>query len=194
MSVTVGILVFDGVDELDFVGPLDVFSYAANWGLNGNKVVTIGSQLTQLRGVNGLAFTAQHDLSDSPHLDVIVVPGGHGTSQLAKDEVVLEWVRSVAASARWICSVCTGSFVLQAAGLTEGRQITTHSGMIDQLKMAKSGNVVEGQRYVVDGNLVTSAGVSAGIDMSLWVVAQIYGEDHARTVRTNLDYNPAPPF
>ena len=193
MSVTVGILVFDGVDELDFVGPLDVFG-AAGYGREDTKVVTIGRHRTPLRGGNGLRFTAEHDFSDAPPLDVVVVPGGFGTDQLVKEQPVLEWLRTVSASARWICSVCTGSFVLQAAGLAEGRRITTHSMAIDQLRSAKTGHAVEGQRYVVDGNMVTSAGVSAGIDMSLWVVGQIYGEDHARSVRSMRDYNPAPPY
>lgn len=196
MSVTVGILVFDGVDELDFVGPLDVFG-AAGWGRDDTKVVTIGSRPTLFRGGNGLSFTAEHDFSDAPQLDVIVVPGGFGTYQLVEDQLVLEWLRAVAASARWICSVCTGSFVLDPAGLTEGRRFTTHSGALDLLrstKSAKSGHVVDGQRYVVDGNLVTAAGVSAGIDMSLWVVGQLYGEDHARTVKANLEYYPEPPY
>lgn len=193
MSVTVGILLFDGVDELDFVGPLDVFG-AAGWGRDDTKVVTIGSRRTPFRGGNGLAFTAAHDLSDAPQLDVVVVPGGHGTTQLVEDKEVLDWVRAAAASARWICSVCTGSFVLQAAGLTEGRRITTHSMAVELLRSANSGHAVAGERYVVDGNMVTSAGVSAGIDMSLWVVGQIYGEDHARAVRALLDYYPAPPY
>lgn len=193
MSVTVGILVFDGVAELDFVGPLDVFG-AAGWGRDDTRVVTIGKQRAPFRGGNGLAFTAAYDFTDAPQLDVIVVPGGFGTDRLVEDQAVLQWLRAVAASARWICSVCTGSFVLQAAGLTEGRQITTHSMAVEKLQLAKSGHAVAGQRYVVDGNLVTSAGVSAGIDMSLWVVGQIYGEDHARTVRAHLDYYPAPPY
>ncbi len=193
MSVTVGILVFDGVDELDFVGPLDVFG-AASRGHDDHKVVTIGSRKTPFRGGNGLAFMAEHDFSEAPPLDVIVVPGGRGASQLVQDKPVLEWVRGAAASARWICSVCSGSFVLQAAGLTEGRCITTHSQGIEVLRSAKPGQAVATQRYVVDGNLVTSAGVSAGIDMSLWVVGQIYGEDHARTVRAMLEYYPDPPY
>lgn len=193
MTLTVGILVFDGVDELDFVGPLDVFG-AAGFGRDGDKVVTIGSRRTPFRGGNGLSFQAEHDFTDAPLLDVVVVPGGHGTDQLVEDKLVLDWLRAAAGSARWTCSVCTGSFVLQAAGLTEGRRITTHSMAVDQLGLAKSGYAVAGERFVVDGDIVTSAGVSAGIDMSLWVVGQIYGEDHARTVRALLDYNPAPPY
>lgn len=192
MAITVGILVFDGVDELDFVGPLDVFG-AASWGRDDTRVVTIGSRLTPFRGVNGLSFTAAHDFTDAPRLDVLVVPGGLGTDALGQDETVLDWLRTASADARWLCSVCTGAFVLRAAGLAEGRRITTHSGAIGMLRSIHSGEVVEGQRFVVDGRLVTAAGVSAGIDMALWVVARLYGEDHAGTVRGLIEYAPAAP-
>lgn len=194
MSVTAGILVFDGVDELDFVGPLDVFSYAAEWGRNGNEVAIIAAEVASFRGVNGLTFTPQYDFANAPELDVIVVPGGHGTKRLVQDERILTWLRGASGSARWICSVCTGSFVLQAAGLVDGKQITTHSGMIEQLKSVHAGDVVSGERFVVDGNVVTSAGVSAGIDAALWVVGELYGPAHAQAVRQNLDYNPLPPY
>lgn len=193
MPLTVGILAFDGVDELDFVGPLDVFG-AANWGRDDMKIVTIANRRDHVRGVNGLKVLPDHDFLDAPQLDVVIVPGGLGVDELIKCEAALEWLRGTAKSARWICSVCTGSFVLEAAGLTKGRRITTHSGAIDLLRSITLGQVVEGQRYVVDGDVVTAAGVSAGIDMSLWVIGQIYGADHARTVQGLLEYYPAPPY
>lgn len=190
MAVTVGILVFDGVDELDFVGPLDIFG-AAGWGRDDTRVVTIGSRLAPFRGVNGLSFTAAHDFADAPALDVLVVPGGLGTQALSQDETVLDWLRKASADVRWLCSVCTGAFVLQAAGLAEGRRITTHSGATGLLRTVHSGEVIDGERFVVDGTLVTAAGVSAGIDMALWVVGQLYGEDHAAAVAGLIEYAPA---
>jgi transcriptional regulator GlxA family with amidase domain len=193
MSVTVGVLVFDGVDELDFVGPFNVFS-AAGFERSDTKVVTVGSRRTPFRSGNGLTFSAQHDFADAPDIDVLVVPGGYGTDQLVRDADVLDWIRRVAASVRWLCSVCTGSFVLQAAGLVDGRRITTHSGAIEMLKASGRSEVVSGERYVVDGNIVTSAGVSAGIDMALWVVGQVYGEGHARRVTELVEYYPEPPY
>lgn len=99
MPVSIGILVFDGVDELDFVGPLDVFSYATHWGQNG-RVLTVGTRRTAFRGVNGLSFMAGYDFSDCPHIDVLVVPGGHGVDGLLADKAVLDWVTHVAASAQ----------------------------------------------------------------------------------------------
>lgn len=192
MSVTVGVLVFDKVDELDFVGPLNVFG-AAGWGRDDTSVVTIGSERGPFESGNGLTFSAKHDFSDAPPLDVLVVPGGYGTDELVKNDAVLNWIRGAAASAQWVCSVCTGSFVLQAAGLTQGRQITSHSGALEALRSGP-GEVIEGSRYVADGNLVTAAGVSAGIDMALWVVGQIFGEDHARTVKGLIEYRPEPPY
>lgn len=194
MTLTVGILVFDGVDELDFVGPLDVFAYAAMLSQNKGRIVTIGTRTGPLQGGNGLRFLTDHNIVDAPPLDVLIIPGGSGTDQLVDEQPVLDWIRETAAAATWLCSVCSGSFVLQAAGLVEGRRITTHSMGVERLRLANSGHPVENQRYVVDGNMVTSQGVSAGIDMSLWVVGQLYGEDHARTVRAYLDYNPEPPF
>lgn len=190
MAITMGILIFDGVDELDFVGPLDVFG-AAGWGRDDTRVVTIGSRLTPFRGVNGLNFTAAHDFANAPALDVLVVPGGLGTDALVRDEAVLDWLRLTARDVRWLCSVCTGAFVLQAAGLTDGRQITTHSGATGLLRSIHTGAVIDGQRYVIDGNLVTAAGVSAGIDMALWVVGQLYGQEHAATVQGLIEYCPA---
>lgn len=190
MAITVGILVFDGVDELDFVGPLDVFG-AAGWGRDDTRVVTIGSRLTPFRGVNGLNFAAAHDFTDAPPLDVLVVPGGLGTDALVRDDAVLDWLRSAAREVRWLCSVCTGAFVLQAAGLADGRRITTHFGATGLLRSVHTGEVIEGQRYVVDGNLVTAAGVSAGIDMALWVVGQLYGEEHSATVASLIEYRAA---
>jgi transcriptional regulator GlxA family with amidase domain len=190
-------MVFDGVDELDFVGPLDVFSYAAllsDETEQKGRVITIGSRLTPLRGGNGLRFLADHDFADAPRCDVLIIPGGSGTDQLIKDGATLNWIKSAASSVTWLCSVCSGAFLLQAAGLAEGRRITTHSMGIDILRAANTGEPVEGERYVVDGNLVTSQGVSAGIDMSLWLVGQLYGIAHAKTVRAYLDYNPEPPF
>lgn len=192
VTVTIGILLFDGADELDFVGPLDVFSYASGWGSNG-RVVTIGREIGVLRGGNGLSFLPAATLADYPALDVLVIPGGMGVDAVIADPQMLDWIRSISANARWVCSVCTGAFVLQAAGLTDGKRVTTHSGMTAKLRATGTGTVVDGERFVVDGNLVTAAGVSAGIDMALWVVAQLYGTDHARTVRAQLDYDPAPP-
>jgi transcriptional regulator GlxA family with amidase domain len=193
MAVTVGVLVFDKVDELDFVGPLNVFG-AAGWGRDDTSVVTIGRERGPFESGNGLAFTAKYDFSDAPPLDVLVVPGGYGTDQLVKDDAVLNWIRDVAASAQWVCSVCTGTFVLQAAGLTQGRRITSHSGALKALRSSGPGEVIEGTRYVADGNLVTAAGVSAGIDMALWLVGQILGEDHARAVKSLIEYRPEPPY
>jgi len=193
MSFTTGILLFDGVDELDVVGPLDVLSYASHWGQNG-RVFTIGLHRGLLSGANGLRFEAAHTTEDAPPTDLLIVPGGRGTDALARDTRFLEWLRKRAESAHLICSVCTGSFVLQAAGLTHNRRITTHRARLEDLRSAQLGEVVEGVRYVADGNIVTAAGVSAGIDMALWVVGQLYGDAHARWVRSALNYEPEPPY
>lgn len=192
MAHTIGILVFDGVDELDFVGPLDVFGAAA-WGRDDTTVVTVGPHREQLRGVHGLRFLADYALTDAPPLDVVVVPGGLGVEQASQDRATLDWLRQAADASQWLCSVCNGTFLLNAAGLTTTRRVTTHSGAIEMLQAANAHHTVERARYIVDGNMVTAAGVSAGIDVSLWLVGQIYGWDHARNVRALIDYYPEPP-
>lgn len=192
-AITVGILVFDGVDELDFVGPLNVFSYSARANGDKDRVVLVGRHRQQLKGVNGLRFLPEFDLSEAPSLDILVVPGGWGTTALLKDHTLLEWIGRQAKAANWIASVCTGSFLLHAAGLTEGKRIATHHGMIEELRRLGA-EVVDGQRYIVEGKMVTSAGVSAGIDMALWIVGQVDGSEHARLVQSHLEYHPEPPY
>jgi transcriptional regulator GlxA family with amidase domain len=117
-----------------------------------------------------------------------------GTRREVDNPVLLDWVKQAAANCTWVTSVCTGSLVLEAAGLVDGRKVTTHWAMLDHLRTKGSVTVLDERRYVRDGNVVTAAGVSAGIDMSLWVVGQLYGVDHARAVQRMMEYDPAPPY
>lgn len=192
MAITTGILLFDGTEELDFVGPWEVLTMAR---MKGDSVVTIAQGSDPLRCAKGLRVIADHTFADAPHLDVIVVPGGVGTRREIDNPVVTTWIGDVAASATWVTSVCTGSYLLHAAGLTNDRRITTHWAGVDELrKMAPDQVIVEDARWVVDGNLVTAAGVSAGIDMALWLVGQLYDVRHARAVQHFIEYDPAPPY
>jgi transcriptional regulator GlxA family with amidase domain len=136
-----------------------------------------------------------HTFADAPELDVILLPGGHGSRHERENPAMLEFVRRVAPGCTWVTSVCTGSFVLEAAGPAKGKRVTTHWGAIEELRaLAPDLTVLENVRYVRDGNLVTSAGVSAGIDMSLWLVGQIWSVDHARVTQYAMEYDPAPPY
>jgi transcriptional regulator GlxA family with amidase domain len=190
MPFTTGILLFDEAEELDFVGPLEVFGMARR---DGDQVVTIAERSDPVRANLGLRVVPDHTLADAPPLDVLVIPGGMGTRREVENEALLDWVKQAAANCAWITSVCTGSLVLEAAGLVQGGKVTTHWAMLDHLR-TKDVTVLDGRRYVRHGNVVTAAGVSAGIDMSLWVVGQLYGVDHARAVQRMMEYDPAPPY
>lgn len=191
---TIGILVFPDAEELDWAGPLEVFGMAAKT-LEDVRVLTVAESLEPVVCVNGLRVLADHDFSTAPKLDVIVVPGGLGTRKQVDNPVLTSWLAEVAPGCRWIASVCTGTLLLHGAGLLGGKRVTTHWGFIDEMReRAPDVTVVEKIRYVRDGNLVTAAGVSAGIDMSLWLVGQLWGVDHARGTQRFMQYDPAPPY
>ena len=191
MPYTTGILLFDEAEELDFVGPLEVFGMARQ---DGDRVVTIAEGAEPVRANLGLRVVPDHTVADAPSLDVLVVPGGLGTRREAENGVLLDWIKQAAAGCTWVTSVCTGSMLLEAAGVIDGRNVTTHWAMIDTFREKGTVTVLDSRRYVRDGNVVTAAGVSAGIDMSLWVVGQLYGIDHARGVQRMMEYDPAPPY
>lgn len=187
---TIGILLFEDVEELDFAGPWEVFTSAA---MPGDRVLTVAEHGGIVRAHKGLRVLPDHTFDDCPELDVLVVPGGQGTRR-EDDQVLVAWLADRAARATWVTSVCTGSFLLWKAGVARGRTVTTHWAFVETLRAKGDITVVDDQRWVVDGNLVTAAGVSAGIDMSLWLVGQLYGEEHARTVQHYMEYDPKPPF
>jgi transcriptional regulator GlxA family with amidase domain len=136
-----------------------------------------------------------HSFADAPALDVVLVPGGQGSRVENSNPVMLEWLQRVAPTCSWVTSVCTGAGILTKAGLTTGCKMTTHWGYIEGLReLAGDSEVLERIRYVRDGRLVTAAGVSAGIDMSLWLVGQMFSPDHARKTQRMMEYDPAPPY
>jgi len=194
MSVQIGILIFDGAEELDFVGPWEVFTMAAQ-GRDDLRVVTIAERDGTVRCAKGLRVLPDHGFGDAPDLDVVLVPGGLGTRREVENAVLIDWIRKVGEHCRWVTSVCTGSLLLHGAGLTAGKRITTHWAFVETLReRAADATVLDDVRYVRDGNLVTSAGVSAGIDMALWLVGELFGVDHARQTQRLMQYDPAPPF
>jgi len=143
----------------------------------------------------GLRIEMDHGFADAPKLDVLLVPGGQGTRREVDNPELLAWIADVAPGCQWVTSVCTGSFLLAEAGPAAGKRITTHWGAIDMVrKRGKAGEVLENIRYVRDGNVVTSAGVSAGIDMALWLMGEMYSPDFARGIQRNMEYDPAPPY
>jgi transcriptional regulator GlxA family with amidase domain len=193
MAITTGILLFNDAEELDFVGPWEVFTVAAMLH-EGNRVVTIAEGAAPVRCNKGLRVLPDHTFADAPPLDVLLVPGGQGTLREASNPALIDWLRRAGARCTWVTSVCTGAQLLAEAGFAKGKRVTTHWSFIEALRARGDVTVVENTRYVRDGNVVTSAGVSAGIDMALWLVGQLHGIDVARLIQKGIEYNPAPPY
>ena len=193
-DLTIGILLFADAEELDWAGPYEVFGMALKTGQSG-RLVTIAESMEPVRCFNGLRVLPDHDFANAPPLDLVLVPGGLGTREQVENKELIEWLAKAAADCRWITSVCTGSQLLNAAGLTRDKKMTTHWAFVETLRgEAPKSTVLEGVRYVRDGQLVTAAGVSAGIDMSLWLVGQIWGIEQARNTQRMMEYDPSPPY
>ncbi len=193
MAITTGVLIFDEAEELDFVGPWEVFTAAAV--LNpGNRVVTIAEAARPVVCAKGMRVLPDHTFADAPPLDVVLVPGGMGTRTAVDNAVLIDWLRRAGKGCAWVTSVCTGSLLLHESGFARGKRVTTHWSFIETLRARPDITVLENRRYVRDGNVVTAAGVSAGIDMALWLVGQLHGIDCARQVQRWIEYDPAPPY
>lgn len=192
-EVTIGILLFDDVEELDFAGPYEVFG-ALRTATGRGKLVTIAEKEGPVRCAKGLRVLPDHSFADAPALDVVLVPGGQGTRREVSNEVLIEWLRKVGADCEWVTSVCTGALLLYEAGFARGKRVTTHWAFVEELRARGDITVLDGPRYVRDGNLVTSAGVSAGLDMALWLLGQLHSPEVARRVQRGIQYDPAPPY
>ena len=191
MTRHVGIVLFPVFEELDAIGPYEVFGTLseldADW-----RVVTVAESGGVVTGAHGLKVTADHSFEDCPPLDVVLVPGGFGTRQEMTNPRMLEFLRRTARTASYVTSVCTGALVLHKADFLAGRKATTHWGAIDLLRGMGDVEVVK-ERYVQDGNVITAAGVSAGIDMALYLVNVLKDAQTARNVQKMMEYYPKPP-
>ena len=191
---TIGILIFDGAEELDFVGPWEVFTMAAKTGQDV-RAVLIAERAEPVRCAKGMRVLPDHTLADAPALDVVLVPGGQGTRREVDNPVLIDWLRRTAPGLSWVTSVCTGALLLCEAGLARGRRVTTHWAFVEDLRKRYPDVEVLGDvRYVRDDRLCTAAGVSAGIDLALWLTGQMWGVDTARKTQRNMEYDPAPPY
>jgi transcriptional regulator GlxA family with amidase domain len=191
----IGIVLFDGVEELDAVGPWEVFgAWARFWPDDGFEVSCLSPGGGTVAAAKGLTLTAHHSFDDAPAYDVLLHPGGQGTRPLMVDEQHLAWVRKQRVQVPLMTSVCTGSLVYAAAGLLRARPATTHWGSLDLLaETDPTIDVRPEARYVDDGDVVTASGVSAGIDMALHLVRRLVSEERAREVRHYIQYDPEPP-
>ena len=192
---TIGIVLFQDMEELDALGPYEVFAYAAGMREDLFRVCTIAEHDGPIRCAKGLTIVPSHSFATAPDLDVVLVPGGRGSKAEAENPVLLDWIARQAARCDWVTSVCTGARLLLAAGPAVGKRITTHWRAVPELReQGKAAAVLDDVRFVRDGNVVTSAGVSAGIDMALWLVGQIAEPAFARAVQKGIEYFPAPPY
>ena len=200
MTKKIGILVFDGAEELDFVGPWEVFTmtnevFAMSGKPPAHDVKLIAERDAPVTCAKGMRVLPDLIIGQCEQLDVLLIPGGQGTRREAKNEALLAWIANVSGHCEWITSVCTGALLLTAAGPAKGKRVTTHWAFVEQLRARNEAvEVLERIRYVRDGNVVTAAGVSAGIDMALWLVGQMHGAQTARFVQRAMEYDPAPPY
>ncbi|MGD0684849.1 MAG: DJ-1/PfpI family protein [Streptosporangiaceae bacterium] len=191
----IGILLFADVEELDAIGPWEVLSYwTRNYPADGYAVSTLSKSGGLVECAKGLVVQARCSYADAPPLDVLIYPGGQGTRPQLRDDAQLDWVRRQRQAVPLMASVCTGSLVYAAAGLLAHRPATTHWASLEKLaELDPSIEVRPGDRFVDDGDVVTSAGISAGIDMALHLVRRLAGQERAQAVRRGIQYDPAPP-
>lgn len=185
--LNIGSLIFDGIDQIDLTGPFEVLARIPN-----STYQLYGKTGGMIRDLKGLRITPDAAIADAPQLDVLHIPGGFGQEALMEDEEVLSWIRTQAAGAHSIFSVCTGALVCGAAGLLKGRRATTHWASFHLLPFF--GAIPVDQRVVVDGDWVFAAGVTAGIDGALQLVAELRGDAAAQGIQLYMAYAPEPPF
>src|SRR6188472_607265 len=184
----IAIYIFEKLTALDAIGPYEVLQR-----LPGAKVKFVGAERGPIRTEQGmLGVMRDYSRDEVTSADILVVPGGFGTRPLIEDEATLEWIRAIDAGSTWTTSVCTGSLLLGAAGLLQGKKATTHWAALDMLK--DFGAIPTSERVVEQGKIITAAGVSSGIDMALRLAAHIAGDEVAQAIQLGIEYDPQPPF
>ncbi|MBN9262821.1 MAG: DJ-1/PfpI family protein [Hyphomicrobium sp.] len=187
MPFRIGLLLFPDITQLDMTGPYEVFTKFPE-----AEVRLIWKTLEPVKAGGGMRIMSDTTFADCPQLDLVCVPGGAGMNPLMEDAETLAFLRKQAPGARYVTSVCTGALVLGAAGLLKGKRATTHWMSHEMLSALGATPVAE--RVVVDGNLITGGGVTAGIDFALRVAAEAFGEDLAKSIQLGIEYDPHPPF
>lgn len=190
MPRNVAILIFEDVEVLDFAGPFEIFSVTRlEDGSQPFAVYTVAETQAPVAARNNLIVTPHYDLTSCPPPEIVVIPGGRGTRALMHNTAILDWIRRVDQTAELTTSVCTGSLVLATAGVLQGLRATTHYSAFDELAAIPSPiEIVRDVRYVDNGRIITSAGVQAGMDMSLHVIARLHGEAIARQTAAYIEY------
>tara|TARA_B100001559_G_scaffold320099_1_gene331272 strand:+ start:289 stop:906 length:618 start_codon:yes stop_codon:yes gene_type:complete len=197
-KINVGIFVFDEVEVLDFAGPFEVFSRtrllkgAESRRSNDSapfNPFTVSIDTKPLTATGGLKIIADYTFNNFPKIDILIVPGGYGTRTLLNNEILLKWIKAVSDKANITASVCTGSLLLAKAGLLEGKRATTHWGAIEALKSISKDIHVISDRRVVNDEIITSAGVSSGIDMAFMIVETLYGEEVSSDTAKYIEFH-----
>ncbi|MDQ3645843.1 MAG: DJ-1/PfpI family protein [Actinomycetota bacterium] len=195
MTTRFGIFIFDGVEELDFAGPYEVLSaWARYWADDDVEVFTFARTAAQVRCAKGLQVIPHYSWETTPEIDVLVYPGGQGNRVHLGDPEIAAWLHGLASQGALMTSVCTGALVYADVGLLDGRPATTHWLHLDEMVALGTGITARPEaRFVDDGDVVTAAGVSAGIDMALHLIARCHSVERAREVRRIIQYDPEPP-
>jgi transcriptional regulator GlxA family with amidase domain len=190
----IGIVVFEDAEELDFVGPWEVFGvWAEYFPADGVRLRLLAEDGAVVRCRKGLRVTPDATFDEAGDLDLVVVPGGRGSRRLLDREDLHAWLRALAERGTLVTSVCTGALVLGAAGMLDGRRATTHWGALEELEALGEIEVAGHERFIDEGAVVTAAGISAGIDMALHLVARLHSRERAAEVRRQMQYEPASP-
>ncbi len=193
MAKSVAFILFDGAEELDFVGPWEVFTMVNAVAAGEVEAFTVAQAAGAVTCAKGMQVDAQYAFEDCPKADIVVIPGGRGTRTERDNPAMLDFVKRLDAESEFTTSVCTGALVLQSAGLLAGLRATTHWGSIELLRRPGDCDVVDDARFVDNGRILTAAGVSAGIDMALHLAGRIWGADVAKRTQKAMEYYPEPP-
>ena len=180
-------LLFPGITQLDFTAPAQALCR-----MPGAKLSGAAKTLDPIATDSGFSILPTHDLASAPQADILCIPGGHGVADALNDSATIDFIARQAAGAAWVTSVCTGSFLLGRAGLLEGKRATTHWGYTHLLPLVGAAHEVS--RVVEDGNVVTSGGVTSGLDFALTLIARMKGDAVAQAIQLAIEYDPAPPF
>jgi len=194
MPLKIAVLIYDDVATLDFTGPMEVFNIAQYLKFADLQLYTVAAGDKAVTCMGGLKIIPDYTLETCPAPDILLIPGAADTTPQINNSRLTNWLKQTAPKCRWVFSVCTGTLILANTGLLKGKKTTTHWSVIGTLRSIPEIEVLENVRYVCDGNLLTSAGVSAGIDAALWLVGQLYSPQQARDVQKGLEYYPAPPY
>jgi len=187
MILKIVILLFDNYTALDIVGPYEILSKLPN-----SKIYLAGLEKKEYQDTYGLKISADYSIDEISQADILLIPGGAGIDNLLSNKEILEWIQKIDSTTKWTTSVCSGSLLLAEAGLLDNKNCTSHWRRKEQL--SKYNVTIKNERYVQDDKVITSAGVSAGIDMALYLVSKIAGDQIAKMIQLGIEYDPQPPF